>query len=276
MRTVFVLSSAPGSKAGGPAVWVGGILVSTVCAFECVYSRAMNTTFATLCLKRGEALHAVTSSVFYPVTRQSSAYERAYPSVFAAKEELFFYPMKPDRWVSDILEIGPGRGDFLFALAAACRDRQIAAVEMGGKRYYKLVRQVEARGLTNVLLINGDARLVVPQCVPRMSLSAVYVWFPDPWPKRRHAFHRLLTQDFLDCLAACLKPGGVLTVRTDVRAYAEWVRASAAGIPALRERRREGEADTLIPGSVETLYEQRRRAAGETITTVSWCKEKCE
>lgn len=236
----------------------------------------MSTTAAILSPKSGGAPYAVASSVFYPVTRQSLDYERAYPRVFAAKEELFFYPTKPDHLVSDILEIGPGRGDFLFALAEACPERQIAAVELDQKRYDKLARWVKVRGFANVLLINGDARVVVPECVPQASLSAVYVLFPDPWPKRRHAFHRLLTQSFLRRLAACLKPGGVLTVRTDVQAYAEWVRDNAVGIPAFRERRGQGEADSLIPGSVETLYEQRRRAAGETITTVSWCKEECE
>lgn len=195
-------------------------------------------------------------------------FERAFPTRFESQKELLFHPVRPDQIACDILEIGPGRGDFLFAMAEAHPQQQLVAVEIGKKRYYKLVRRIDERGLQNVLLIQGDARFVIPECIPKASVTSAYILFPDPWPKRRHAFHRLLTAEFMINCAATLKPGGMLTLKTDVGAYADWATQNVDTIPFLEVV--SSHAGEKEDEAIETLYEQRRRAAGETIRTLRW------
>src|SRR3989338_8606608 len=99
--------------------------------------------------------------------------------------------------MSNTLEIGPGRGDFLFWLAEENPLKTVHAIEYKRKRYDKLVRRLETRGLSNVRLYLGDARTVLPVEFPDLSLERVFILFSDPWPKRRHARHRLFQETFV-------------------------------------------------------------------------------
>jgi tRNA (guanine-N7-)-methyltransferase len=81
--------------------------------------------------------------------------------------------------------------------------------------------QIDAEGLANVRVHMGDARDVLA-CLPDASLSAVYVLFPDPWPKARHHKRRFVQPQTLDALARALKAGAELRVATDHGDYAAW------------------------------------------------------
>ncbi len=125
--------------------------------------------------------------------------------------------------VSTFLEIGPGRGDFLFWLATENPAATIAAIEYKHKRYEKLVKRIEKRGLPNIKLYLGDARLVLPQEFAEASLDKIYVLFSDPWPKRKHAKHRLFQQSFLEDVLKVLKPGGEIFIAHDNPNYKNWI-----------------------------------------------------
>jgi tRNA (guanine-N7-)-methyltransferase len=142
-----------------------------------------------------------------------------------------FYPAQPDRIVGDVLEIGPGRGDFLLSTAEAHPELRFVAIELGKKRHPRLAHRVVRRGLANVLLIHGDARLVLPRYIAPASFGSAVVLFPDPWPKLRHAFNRLLQPEFLSELARVLIPGGHLYVKSDVESYIAWVQAQVTRLP---------------------------------------------
>lgn len=120
-----------------------------------------------------------------------------------------------------IVEVGPGRGDFLFHMAERHPDAALVGIEIKGKRVDKLIKRIERRGLGNVRLIQDDARSALPRHFEAGSVDEIHVQFPDPWPKKRHAKHRSMNEAFLkNCLKA-LRKDGTLTFITDHRPYAE-------------------------------------------------------
>jgi tRNA (guanine-N7-)-methyltransferase len=146
--------------------------------------------------------------------------------------------LHPD-WVASLgaparhleLEIGSGHGGFALAYGARHRDRVLVAIEQRRKFAADLAEKGSRRGLSNLVVIQGDARLMAPRLFPAGSLDVVHVHFPDPWWKRRHARRRLVDQDLSVLLLGLLRPGGLLDFRTDVEEYARGavVRLEEAG-----------------------------------------------
>lgn len=120
-----------------------------------------------------------------------------------------------------VLDIGSGMGEATALAAAAEPERDVLAVEVHTPGLAALLRRVEEHGLTNVRAADGDARVLLGEMLAPGSLDEVRVWFPDPWPKARHAKRRLLTPGFLDLLATRVRLGGLLSVATDWAPYAE-------------------------------------------------------
>lgn len=132
-----------------------------------------------------------------------------------------------------VLEIGFGMGEATAALAAAQPDRDVLAVDVHTPGHGNLLKLVEAGGLTNVRVVSGDARVLLTGMVGPGTLDEVRIFFPDPWPKARHAKRRLVTDAFADLVADRLRDGGSLHVATDVAAYADRVRQVLDTHPAL-------------------------------------------
>ena len=96
-----------------------------------------------------------------------------------------------------------------------------------------LLRAIEARSLANVRVIQHDATEVVRAMIPPDSLAGIHVYFPDPWPKKRHHKRRLLKPPFVHALAERLEPGGYLHAATDWEDYAREMLATLSGEPLL-------------------------------------------
>ncbi|HET6413983.1 MAG TPA: tRNA (guanine-N7)-methyltransferase [Anaeromyxobacter sp.] len=118
------------------------------------------------------------------------------------------------------LEIGSGHGGFALAFARAHADRALIAIEQRRAFAETLADRADRRGLTNLLVLHGDARLLAPRLFAPRSLAAVHVHFPDPWWKRRHEARRLLDERMCQLLRGLLSQGGLLDLRTDVEEYA--------------------------------------------------------
>ena len=119
------------------------------------------------------------------------------------------------------IEIGSGKGRFLLKLAAERPDISFLAVERAGK-YHKLVcDKAERRGLKNVRLLRTTAEDLLFRLLPPCTVDALYVLFPDPWPKKRHHKRRLFSAEVTEVMVRCLKPGAPLLVKSDHPAYAE-------------------------------------------------------
>jgi tRNA (guanine-N7-)-methyltransferase len=154
-----------------------------------------------------------------------------------------------------VLEIGFGMGEATAAMAAAEPERDVLAVDVHTPGHGNLLKLVEAQGLANVRQMSGDARVVLADMLAPASLAAVRVFFPDPWPKARHAKRRLVSRPFADLVADRLVDGGYLHVATDMPAYADQVRAVLRDHPALA-------VVSEVPWRAETRFERRGVQSG--------------
>ena len=156
-----------------------------------------------------------------------------------------------------VLDVGTGMGEATALAAAADPDRDLLAVEVHTPGLAALLRRVEELGLRHVRVADGDARLLLADMLAPGSLDEVRVWFPDPWPKARHAKRRLMTRQFLTLLRDRLRTGGRLSFATDWEPYAEVVAGLLEAAPGWRVVSRE-----RPPDRPETRFEEQGRRAG--------------
>ncbi len=119
------------------------------------------------------------------------------------------------------LEIGFGNGESLLEMATASPDNNYLGIEVHRPGIGHLLLKVEQRGLTNLRLIRHDAVEVLQQGIARASLAGVFLFFPDPWHKRRHHKRRILQPLFVKELAHAIRQGGEFHAATDWEEYAE-------------------------------------------------------
>ncbi len=127
-----------------------------------------------------------------------------------------------------VLEIGFGMGEATALMAAAEPGLDLLAVDVHPAGVASLLRRIEANDLTNVRVIEGDA-LGVLRALPVGALREVRIFFPDPWPKPRHAKRRLLRPTFATLVASRLAPAGLLHLATDQEHYVEHTRDALTG-----------------------------------------------
>lgn len=132
------------------------------------------------------------------------------------------------------LEVGFGKGLFLLNTSAARPDVNFVGVEIDRKYVYYAASRFAKRHRSNVRLVAGDARLFLRDCVAEGSLSAIHVYFPDPWWKKRHQKRRVFTAEFAQLCERSLRIGGLLHVATDVEDYFRMVEALLADRPGLQ------------------------------------------
>lgn len=123
------------------------------------------------------------------------------------------------------LEVGFGRGRFLLERARAAPGSRILGIEIKAKWGHLVEERRRREGLTNVVALAGDAREILPRLGPDGCLARVFLHFPDPWWKKKHAKRRVLDPDFLAEVRRLLGPGGELFVQTDVEDRALDMRA---------------------------------------------------
>jgi len=122
-----------------------------------------------------------------------------------------------------ILEIGFGNGEATWRMAAASPDENFLAVEVHRPGVGHLMLKLEEQGINNVRIACEDAVELLRQRIPPASLSGVRIYFPDPWPKKRHHKRRIVQAPFIDLLSSRMQPGGILHVATDWAPYAEHI-----------------------------------------------------
>lgn len=208
---------------------------------------------------------------------QQRAYEMLMPRfgvpfspVFVDLEAVF------GRRAPKILEIGFGMGETTARIAFEHPENDYLGVEVHTPGVGALLKRIDELALTNVRVVQHDAVEVARDMVPPGSLAGVHVFFPDPWPKKRHHKRRLLQKPFVELLASRLAPGGYLHVATDWQEYAEHILATLgavddlenphpgfAGRPADRpETKFESRGRRLGHGSWDTIFRKRTAHPG--------------
>jgi tRNA (guanine-N7-)-methyltransferase len=113
------------------------------------------------------------------------------------------------------VELGSGDGSFLVEYAKQHSDRNFIGIERLLGRIRKLDRKGRRAGLTNLRGVRIESAYFLRYLLPLHSVSALHVYFPDPWPKRKHRRHRLINEQFASLARAALEPGGRVYLRTD-------------------------------------------------------------
>ena len=139
------------------------------------------------------------------------------------------FPEKIESQKPLVLEIGSGMGETTLAIAAAHPEIDFVAVEVHGPGVGSLLNAIHRGKIPNLRIVRHDAVEVLERMVADGSLAAIHLFFPDPWPKKRHHKRRLVQSPFVALLAKKLKPGGVVHAATDWPDYAVWIEAAFAG-----------------------------------------------
>jgi tRNA (guanine-N7-)-methyltransferase len=167
------------------------------------------------------------------------------------------------------IDIGCGKGGFLVWAAQSRPATNFLGIERQLDRLRRVDKKVARLGLTNVRLIRVEASYFVGKLVPDHSVAAYHINFPDPWPKRRHAKHRLFQPAFVTDLYRTLGKGGAVNVATDDLDYFSQIQQ------VMREsgRFREKPAESL-PAEARTEFERIFRAQGKPIGRAKFIAKK--
>lgn len=129
------------------------------------------------------------------------------------------------------LELGSGDGSFIAQYARQHPAVNFLGVERLLGRARKIERKALRTGLTNLRILRIEAAYLVQYLLPPAGIGTVHIYFPDPWPKKKHHKNRLINEVFTGRLARILQPGGLVHIRTDDRDYFEWIQAAFAKNP---------------------------------------------
>jgi len=124
-----------------------------------------------------------------------------------------------------IVEIGFGMGRATALIAGENPQKNYIGLEIHKPGIGRLLWEIEQRPLSNVRIIEHDATEVFQNMIPANSLDGVHIFFPDPWPKKRHHKRRLIQRHFTDRVSSRLKPGGYIYMVSDWLDYAHWALA---------------------------------------------------
>lgn len=164
-----------------------------------------------------------------------------------------------------VLEIGFGDGEALLTAAANHPESDFLGVEVHEPGIGHLLVMLEKAGLTNVRIIQRDIVDVIAHMITTPTFDIVNVFFPDPWPKKRHHKRRLIQALFAAMLARTMRPGALLHVATDWADYAEQIADVLAAAPDFRACRAE-ELGRPLAARGPTKFERRGQRFGHTVT----------
>jgi len=155
------------------------------------------------------------------------------------------------------VEIGCGKGTFILARAAERPEINFLGIECARSYCEYTADRVRRAGLQNVRMLPCDAAEFFPVGIPDASLWRLHVYFPDPWPKKKHHRRRLIQPSFMDQVRRALRPGGQLLVVTDHRSYFTTIRSvllEAPGFVPIAFPKMAGGEEELVGTNFEKKY----------------------
>lgn len=168
------------------------------------------------------------------------------------------------------LDIGCGRGLFLFNASTTHPDTNYLGIEIDYKEGRRAATRLMKRQLPNARILGGDVKIPLTRLIAPGSVAEIHVYFPDPWWKLRHRKRRVFNAEFVDLCARTLQPGGHLHSWTDVEEYFGVISGLMGlhpdfeTLPPPAERPPEHDLD------YQTSFERKGRKAGTTIHRGLW------
>jgi tRNA (guanine-N7-)-methyltransferase len=164
-----------------------------------------------------------------------------------------------------IMEIGFGDGAATWRMAQANPQLNFLGVEVHRPGIGRLLLALQRECLDNVRVVSGDAVDCLRDFVPPRSLDGVCIFFPDPWPKKRHHKRRIIQPDFVALLAARMNPGAVLHLATDWQPYAGYMQEVLHGSPQFEDLAGTRLGDSQAARRPRTKYELRGERLGHPV-----------
>ena len=158
------------------------------------------------------------------------------------------------------VEIGSGKGKFLMHRAMALPEHNFIGFDQIWK-YLKIgYRRAQKRGITNLQYFKATADEIIGHMTPSESVTTFHIYFPDPWPKRRHHKRRLLTSAFIDLLYDRLRSGGLLELATDDAEYYDWLKGTMAEAKAKWSATHASVNERIMNPEIKTNFELKYEA----------------
>ncbi|MCR4348097.1 MAG: tRNA (guanosine(46)-N7)-methyltransferase TrmB [Sulfuricaulis sp.] len=183
------------------------------------------------------------------------------------------WPTVFGRRATVVLEIGFGNGEALAAAAAAHPENDYLGIEVHRPGAGSLLRRLEAQELGNVRVMLADASEVLAQRIADASLTAVHLFFPDPWPKKRHHKRRLVQPEFAALVTRKLVTGGFFHLATDWLPYAEHMVAVLSRTEGLVDASGTALIQKLVAERLSTRFEQRGRRLGHEVRDLVYLRK---
>ncbi len=158
------------------------------------------------------------------------------------------------------IDVGCGKGAFLLWAARTRPQSNFLGIERQFARLRKVDKKIQRLGLDNVRLIRVEAGYLIGKLVPADSVAAYHIFFPDPWPKRRHAAHRLFQPEFVADVHRTLRQGGAVNVATDDPTYFLQIQSLMKRVGQFDEV-----APERLPDEAMTEFERVFRQKGQPI-----------
>ena len=205
---------------------------------------------------------------------QQNAIDNNWPKFgLVLKEELLDLENVFGRKAPTIVEIGFGMGTSLAEMAEANPQQNYIGIEVHRPGVGALLKLIEEKGLTNVRVFNDDAIEVLRQRIPEDSLAGVYLFFPDPWHKKRHHKRRIVQPDFAAKIARHLTQGGQFHMATDWENYAEHMMETMSAAPDYVNLSGDGEYTPRPDYRPLTKFEARGHRLGHGVWDLIFVKK---
>ncbi|NQT60441.1 MAG: tRNA (guanosine(46)-N7)-methyltransferase TrmB [Bacteroidetes bacterium] len=171
-----------------------------------------------------------------------------------------------------IIEIGFGMGVTTASIAASFPGNNYLGIEVFLSGIGKLLHEINSKKLDNVRIIRFNAVDVLQEMIPDNSISGFHIFFPDPWPKKKHNKRRLVQKDFIEIMLKKLVPGGYIYTATDWTPYAEWMLKEFNTVEGLVNNSTKGYCDP-VSWRPSTKFEQKGLDKKHTIHEI-WVEKK--
>lgn len=174
------------------------------------------------------------------------------------------------RQAPKILEIGSGMGDSIIELAKNNQENDYLAVDVYRLGIYKIMQQIRKNQISNIRIISHDIIEVLKYQLATNSIDSIYIFFPDPWPKKKHHKRRLINTPLLTLVQSILKKQGKIFIATDWENYAQYIIQLLANTPNIINLASDKQYSPRPKWRPITKFEKRGLHAGHTIYDIAF------